>query len=569
MLATEDDSPGSETTIALREPTLSLQDPVDAQQHLCNAISRLTKDAQDDVTRLRALLVFEKSGHHIVQRLLARYVEGDAQLRLLERKYWQAVVRLNRAFSKIYEQLLPPFGTISLKSGKDLVATALVHLFHHRQVEFLLRFLRYKKRNSGLWRELNATYALAQDQGLTTLSVTLGQIEGTERRATTLERQYLRILLLDWLNDGQLSPREAVWASTWTRRWCRELTLQSSPSECANGAAPKGFVLDLGGSAGLVRSSAEPAGNLLYLDPTPLLSIFEEQIAALRETRQQTRAAVQDRHNEQVALLKRLRILMAPSSIRIERRGDRRPVALPTQAVVGLAAILRVSRWALRAGAESNPGASIVPEGDTIEAFSGLTRRGHLGGVGGADRELGTVVGDVAAEPQIWQVKDRSESGCRMRGQPGDLNRVIPGSLIAIRADQSAPWTVTVVRRIRRLMVDHVDIGVEYLGRKPRFVKILTECADSSDTQVRDGAGRYFGALYLPASEEYPTIPLKTLLLPAREFEAGSTLILLSSNATYKLRLNEPLERQHGFVWTSFTLIDRQPAEMGSTTLRP
>ena len=162
------------------------------------------------------------------------------------------------------------------------------------------------------------------------------------------------------------------------------------------------------------------------------------------------------------------------------------------------------------------------------------------------------------ALPQIWQVKDRSDSGCRMRGQISNLNRVIPGSLIAVRDNETEPWILSVVRWFRRLMVDYVEIGVEYLGREPRFIKMVTDYdRDLATAEAANSASRCFAALYLPPSERYPTMPIKTVLLPAREFRADSDVTLLSSNATYRMRLNEPIQQQFEYVWTSFAVIGK------------
>ena len=145
-----------------------------------------------------------------------------------------------------------------------------------------------------------------------------------------------------------------------------------------------------------------------------------------------------------------------------------------------------------------------------------------------------------------------------MRGQIRDLNRVTPGSLIAIRDSETAPWTVSVVRWFRRLMVDHVEIGVEYLGRQPRFVKMVAD-HDRHDAVVTlpNTASGCFAALYLPPSDEHPTMPIKTLLLPASRFSGGRTMTLLSSSATYTIRLNEPIQQQAEFVLTSFVVIEK------------
>ena len=159
--------------------------------------------------------------------------------------------------------------------------------------------------------------------------------------------------------------------------------------------------------------------------------------------------------------------------------------------------------------------------------------------------------------PQIWQVKDRSDSGCRMRAQIDDLNGVIPGSLIAVRESQTAPWIVSVVRWFRRLMVDYVEIGVEHLGREPRFVKLVTDGdGDAPAAEAPNFASRCFAALYMPPSAEYPTMPIKTLLLPANDFRTDSDVTLLSSSATYRMRLSAPIQQQFEYVWTSFSLVD-------------
>ena len=111
-------------------------------------------------------------------------------------------------------------------------------------------------------------------------------------------------------------------------------------------------------------------------------------------------------------------------------------------------------------------------------------------------------------------------------------------------------------------MLDHVEIGVEYLGRKPRLVKLV---ADTDRNSAADAAARCFAALYLPPSEQLPTMPIKTILLPAREFRAGGVVTLLSSNAIYRMRLNEPLQQQFEFVLTSFSVIEKSAPQASSS----
>jgi hypothetical protein len=107
-------------------------------------------------------------------------------------------------------------------------------------------------------------------------------------------------------------------------------------------------------------------------------------------------------------------------------------------------------------------------------------------------------------------------------------------------------------------MVDYVEVGVEYMGRKPRFVKVVMGQASAPAAGPARGAeAKCVGALYLPPSEEHPAMPIRTLLLPAREYRSTGDATLLSSNATYELRLNEPIRRQTEFVWTPFTVTQK------------
>jgi hypothetical protein len=232
-------------------------------------------------------------------------------------------------------------------------------------------------------------------------------------------------------------------------------------------------------------------------------------------------------------------------------------VALTVQGIAGFPYIVEELRKNGHRQIDGNSRTAAAGDDITIAPLGGPSSS-PLFAAGGGSPASGSMMGTFETISQAWQVKDQSDSGCRMRGQIDSLYSVIPGSLIMMRAGDTAPWIVAVVRWFRRLMVDHVEIGVEYLGRKPRFVKLAAGFDRELAVDVLPGsASRCFAALYLPPSERHPTMPIKTLLLPAGEFSAGCDVTLLSSNATYRMRLNEPIQQQFEFVWTSFAIIDK------------
>jgi hypothetical protein len=517
-------------------------DPIEMQQAVCEAINGLIRDGQAEISRLDALLALERQAQPVTDLLLTQYVEDDGHIGSFEWKAWHSALRISQSFCQAYEYFLQRIPTTTGDDRTNHETLVRVRLFHHRKVEFLLRFLRYKKRSPDLWRRLHQMYRLAHQRDVRNRLDGTRKVDGERRTTGELQQQYLQILLLEAMNSGRFSPREALWAHRWFARWCGAPGVQLSQLD-GEGHERKGFAVDLGGTEGLKRPSAVEgdlaADNLLYFDSSPLIAMIEQEKASLWDSARLPSRVTPAERAGQLALLNKLAILFAPNPVDIERRAERKPVALAVQAIVGF-------RY-------------IVDE---------LCRTGPptFATAGNAGPTTLRITGVFDGIPQVWQVKDRSDSGCRMRAQIDSLN-VIPGSLIAVRDSETAPWIVSVVRWFRRLMVDYVEIGVEYLGREPRFVKLVTGCdRDLSAGEAPPLASRCFAALYLPPSAEYPTMPIKTLLLPAHDFRTDSDVTLLSSSATYRMRLNEPIQQQFEYVWTSFSLID-DAAQLGAPAM--
>jgi hypothetical protein len=516
------------------------------------AISQLVRDGPSEFRQLDELIALERQALPLSEQLLTRYVEGYGRLHSFDWNTWHSALKLSQSLFEAYDHFLQHIRAAVDTAWSERERFVLGQLLHHRKVEFLLRFLRYKRRSTGHWRHLHESYRLARERGLLDVPEEMDRTDDGSRGVGKLAHQYLQILMLEVMNSGHFSPREALWAYQWFERWCIEPALRLVPVNSTAHFEPKGFVVDLDGSEGLTRD-ASAKDNLLYLDPSPLGAMIHQEIASLRDGATVPLRATPAVRGGQLALLHKLANLFAPNPAQIERRAERKAVALTVQGVAGFPYIVEELRK--NGHGQIDGTSSTVGDDITVSPLAGPISSSPFTAGAGIPASF-SMMGPFDAVPQMWQVKDRSDSGCRMRGQIDNLNRVIPGSLIAIRDDDTAPWTVAVVRWFRRLMVDHVEIGVEYLGRKPRFVKLVAGDDRELTMDATPGAvSQCFAALYLPPSERHPTMPIKTLLLPAGEFSAGCDVTLLSSSATYRLRLNEPIQQQFEFVWTSFAII--------------
>ncbi len=534
---------------------LSSHDPIQAQNLTCASIANLLEDGQPSPSQLEALFMLDQQAQPMSQQLLNLYVEGEAQLRPFERSFWISALRLSQSFFQAYDHFLRHIRTTADAYWLQRAHLVVAHLFHHRQTEFLLRFIRFKKRIPGQWKEIHETYRFARTRGIATHAIDASQTDDAHDMPTTPEQQYIRLLLLEAMNDGQFSPREALWADGWFKRWCKRLHLQSPDATGGSGVEQKGFVVDLDATDGLQWASTAAARNPIFLDPSPLVALIDKELGTLRVSDALGGTLAPSGSAGKTALLAKLKAVFDPSSSRVARVEERTPVDLAVQTIFSASSIIQVLRDEAIARAREMP---VQPqlEGITISPLGAGARSTANGGGGGATPM--SIADNPGVVPEVWQLRDRSDSGSRLRGQTDDLNRIIPGTLLAYRETDAAPWTVSVVRRFRRLMVDHVEIGVEHIGRSPRFVKLVTDYSGSGVAEeLADQAQRCFAALYLPPSARQPTMPINTLLLPECHFKVDSTVTLLSSDATYTLRLNEPIQQQFEFIWTSFTVVEK------------
>ena len=252
-------------------------------------------------------------------------------------------------------------------------------------------------------------------------------------------------------------------------------------------------------------------------------------------------------------------MLCAPERQVISRRGERKPVALTVEVVAGIAQILRNLRDRPQGAFIAAPRLAAGIEDITITAFGGFAEipAGVYPNDGSTVTQWSTRAVDATRPPMT--MVDRSDSGCRLHGPTGDASPITPGALIAFRDGAASPWTLGVVRRVkRRLGGKRVEIGVEFVGNDPR--RIIVAAPDSA-ARPASGESSRCAALYLPRSTEHPVLPIKTLVLPARRFAPEDLLTLRSSTAVYTVRLKEPLEEQGDFLWSPFEIVERSAAE--------
>jgi hypothetical protein len=270
----------------------------------------------------------------------------------------------------------------------------------------------------------------------------------------------------------------------------------------------------------------------------------------------------------QVKLLRKVGNSYSPQPPRVNRRGERKPVSSSVKAVVGLGHIVKMLRHEEKKKLATAP---LLPEVEeiTITVTGGYTQS-SAESVNTEGPNAAPSGHEFGVQHHLWQLNDKSASGCRLRAPSQDASRVVPGTLVAIRDDESMRWSLVVVRRIKTRIGDRVDIGVEYVGQNPRGVTMAFEAGALEGTQEssKRTAG-VFTALYLLESVRQPAMPFKTLIMSAGTHMGARSLTLRSASAEYTVRLKEPIEEQDDFVWLPYEVLDRRTAEAAVPAAAP
>jgi hypothetical protein len=534
--------------------SLPLDDPFKTLKALSDALSTLINRPAPDINQLAVLLALDNRTERLREELLANSVDRGLHWPL-QGTIWQSILELSDAFGCAYDHFLRRIREkASNKAWLERAPRVLVHLFRHREVGGLLSLFRYEQPGPGRWRELHDAYLFAHLRNLSRSFVSASRQESAPGAGSTLEQQYLRILLLQWMNTGQFMPREALRARQWITAWSNALSLESAGARCEACVRNDGFVVDLRSPEGLKRLPTELSKAHLHFDPTRMLALIDDEIKSLRDSGGDSTRAPQ-LARAQLALLAKLKSVYSLKKVRIERRGERKTSALMTaQVFAGMSDVIRTlyDEWQ-----------STLPDAGQSPPEVEKITLGDAGGLWSAegDSQTGELLFGDTSGPRLraWRIKNHSASGTLLRGRVDDHKRMIAGSLVAFRDPDSAQWVVTVVRRLTRFVRNNVEIAVEHIGRSPQGVTLAPHAdRDTRSPSTGNASGR-FAALFLRESARHPKIPIKTLLLPAGEFRPGRLLSLLSATTSYTLRLKETLESQAEFVWAAFEITGRQP----------
>ena len=383
------------------------------------------------------------------------------------------------------------------------------------------------------WKQIHALYQLAETDGYSQVPFVLHPAQPSYK--PSVQSLYLRTLILDMLNTGNLTKVQIEIADGWFSSWCNDYSLDTEYS-----TRNHLFYVDVMSDSGMHLMRKDSHGDSMrYVRTEGLKAQIEEVQAGLRHGRLYAGHGAGavfpvEQHVALLAIIERLyHSILSGSENRIEERThfeDRE-----VDVTVGMERLLRKSREKPVVAAAAPVATSshaetfeLSPTGLTLQT---VAPQAHTVDAGPADPEV-----------ERWRVFDLSSKGYGLLVDRAAAENVILNGVVGLRNHETGGWIVgTAVRKLANRVRGEILVGVEVLSYRP--VPIQMQPADGGPASP---------ALYLPGTDDNGK--LDALLVRAQDFRSDQHLVIPVGGAKYYIRLNRVIRKGSDWVKARFEI---------------
>jgi hypothetical protein len=525
-------------------------DPLAVHSALLVELGALTeRDARRAPARLEAVFHLDVQTEALRKSLTAQYLEHGNRSTRVESQLWQALFDLTQGFLLCYQAFEREISQYPQNNKwQQLLPQLIARQIIHQGLDARIRLYRYEQWIPARWVDLHAHFQTACTAQIERqpVAVLAGGV------LTTIEQEYLRVLLLQLMNAGNLSPRHVEWVADQLSEWCAPLRLNIESSTVTS------FYVDLGSRTGLKRRGPQPLeGRVLFLDTRPLHAVLMQNVVMLEQkVRNDPLSERAPRRAEQLNLLTKLASQVDPEFRPVARRGERTNASGSVDAIVGFAKITGFLRDD-EVGAFVDRGARPGSFGDTLEiATFGRLRNESARTLEVVRRRLAT----YAAPGGAWEIRDVSQTGYRLVAPMTIISSMTLGTLTAIRGQGDALWMLGIVRRMKRLTAERAEIGLQMIANNLVGVELAEQKRGDADYSV-DGeiptvSSRRFYGLFLSLKKRESESAVQTLIVPAGEYQPGKRLRMNVAKTSNSIAFGRLLEQQPDWIWATAEALD-------------
>jgi len=383
------------------------------------------------------------------------------------------------------------------------------------------------------WKQIHALYLLSETDGYSQVPFVLHPAQPSYK--PSVQSLYLRTLLLDTLNTGNLTKVQTEIADGWFSSWCNDYALDTEYS-----TRNHLFYVDLSSDSGMHLMRKDSYGETMrYVRAEGMKPQIEEVQAGLRHGRLYAGHGAGavfpvEEHVALLAIIEKLHeSILAGSENRIEERThfeDRE-----VDVTVGIERVMKKTREKPSLAAAAPVAAPAAA--DTIELSpTGMTLQTSAG--------IGDAADAAPADPEVerWHVFDLSSKGYGLLVDRAAAENVMLNGVLALRNHETGGWIIgTVVRKLANRVRGEILIGIEVLSYRPIPVQLAG--ADGGPAVM---------ALYLPGRDDNGK--QDAILVRANDFRTNQHLVLAIGGAKYQIRLNRVIRKGSDWIKARFEI---------------
>ena len=420
----------------------------------------------------------------------------------------------------------------------------------HRAMRYLSEILLtsyrvYIQYPEGLWKTINALYAVADEHNITRQEVT--DITLQCPASSTIEKIYKQILLLSLACPYRLRQKDIHFVYNTLLDWEDSSQLQHMDDEKTHGLFSINLQSDTPPAYRNLNDGRASDPHTRILDTNSMASRMRAELAtSCDSTHQQTGAGTTE-------IMQRLMLAWGAMPKRLFTRHTQ---DAPVKLVIGLNAIhqLAPGKVVEKPAADENIRDLHYLQDPTFEsvttfnADSFANKRVQQTVVKDNNPLKGAYASDKRAAPHIesWKMTDSSAGGYCLLWDSDEVSCARVGELVALVENEhlnSNNWQAGTIRRMKFTKERGLELGIELLSPGARAVRVHL-CKDGVS------AGNKMQGILLPGIE---AIKLQaSLLLPSLPFCSGYTARLEDNGKTETIELTRQLENTGSFAQYHF-----------------
>jgi len=539
--------------------TFPANDPLAAHSAILTELGALSERAAHRApARLEAVFRLDVQSEALRRTLTSQYHEHGTRSSRVESQLWQAMFDLTQGFLLCYQAFAREVSDHAQSNRwRALLPELIARQIIHHGLDAKIRLYRYEQWIPARWSDLHSLFQIACSMELERQPIAALADGGL----TTIEQEYLRVLLLQLMNAGNLSARHVEWVAEQLSEWCAPLRLNVESSTATS------FYVDLGARNGLKRRGPEPLeGRVLFLDTRPLHALLMQNVVMLEQkVRSDPLSERTLRRTEQLNLMTKLAAQVDPEFRPVPRRGERINASGAVDAIMGFTKIAGYLH-----DEEAHPLGEKRHRGGSFDDSIELATFGHMRNENARVQEVARrLLATYAAPGGAWDIRDVSHTGYRLVAPMSVINSVTLGTLVAIRAHGQPLWTLGIVRRMKRLTSERAEIGLQVIANNLVGVELFEQKRGDADYSV-DGvvptvSGRRFPGLFLSLRRRDSEATIQTLIVPAGEYQPGKRMQMRVARVSQQIAFGRLLEQQPEWIWATIESQDNTARAAAAT----